>query len=310
MYVIEKCKLLSLYLSFRFHIQTDMIYIFLFIFGLLFGSFGSVILSRLGKFSLHDIWSWSDDFQETLKSVIRWRSQCPHCKHTLHSIDLIPVISYLSTKWKCRYCKTPISYTYPLLEIGCGIVITYLWYIILLIHIWWFHTILWFVMWWLLYLLIIFDLQTHYLHEIVRAWAVLTSIGLLATSSSDSRYYGIEWAIIFTIFFLCIYYIWKLYVRWRWKKDGEWFWIGDVRLAPIIWVQLGLAQTRYTNIPLGIDGVIHFQWYLILSGVLSLLCAGLIKIITPQEPIREIPFFPGMIVALWIVLAMIWFQIN
>jgi prepilin signal peptidase PulO-like enzyme (type II secretory pathway) len=42
---------------------------------------------------------------------------CPHCKHTLTWYDLLPVISWLSLGGKCRYCKQPISWQYPLVEV-------------------------------------------------------------------------------------------------------------------------------------------------------------------------------------------------
>lgn len=43
---------------------------------------------------------------------------CPNCKHLLAGRDLIPVISWLSTGGKCRYCRKPISQQYPLVELS------------------------------------------------------------------------------------------------------------------------------------------------------------------------------------------------
>ena len=87
-------------------------YILVFIIGLLFGSFGSVILHRLG-----DNITWAK-----IRSVLIGRSYCPHCEHDLARYDLFPLASRLSTGGKCRYCKTKISHWYPLLEIGSGLV--------------------------------------------------------------------------------------------------------------------------------------------------------------------------------------------
>ena len=42
---------------------------------------------------------------------------CPDCRHKLASIDLIPVISWLMLRGKCRYCHKSISIQYPLIEI-------------------------------------------------------------------------------------------------------------------------------------------------------------------------------------------------
>ncbi|MAQ70934.1 MAG: hypothetical protein CL565_01945 [Alphaproteobacteria bacterium] len=45
------------------------------------------------------------------------RSQCPKCGHKLQAFDLIPVLSWLLLRGKCRYCKSVIPVDYPLIEI-------------------------------------------------------------------------------------------------------------------------------------------------------------------------------------------------
>lgn len=82
--------------------MTTAIYIIVFILGLMFGSFSSVLISRLKTGE-----GW----------IMNWRSHCPKCNHTLWGLDLIPVISYLFSAWKCKYCKEKISILYPFLEI-------------------------------------------------------------------------------------------------------------------------------------------------------------------------------------------------
>lgn len=51
-------------------------------------------------------------------SIIKGRSICPHCKHKLASRDLIPVLSWVTLRGACRYCKKPISSQYPLVELA------------------------------------------------------------------------------------------------------------------------------------------------------------------------------------------------
>jgi prepilin signal peptidase PulO-like enzyme (type II secretory pathway) len=46
------------------------------------------------------------------------RSHCPECKETLRFYDLIPVLSFIFCKGKCRYCGHKISIKYPLIELG------------------------------------------------------------------------------------------------------------------------------------------------------------------------------------------------
>jgi leader peptidase (prepilin peptidase) / N-methyltransferase len=55
-----------------------------------------------------------------LKHNINWvkgRSICEHCKHQLKAKDLIPVISWLQLKGKCRYCHKKVGKAAILLEI-------------------------------------------------------------------------------------------------------------------------------------------------------------------------------------------------
>ena len=76
-------------------------------FWLVFGSFGSVIFYRL--------WDWPT--KETWKWFLVWRSECPKCHHQLKARNLVPIFSWLFQWWKCEYCKAPISWFYPFLEI-------------------------------------------------------------------------------------------------------------------------------------------------------------------------------------------------
>lgn len=75
--------------------------IFVFLFGLLLGSFANVCIYRLPK----------------EKSVIRPRSYCPNCNKTIAWFDNIPVLSFITLKGRCRNCKQKISLRYPLVEL-------------------------------------------------------------------------------------------------------------------------------------------------------------------------------------------------
>lgn len=69
--------------------------------GLLLGSFLSVLISRWPR--------W--------RGAGAGRSRCPHCMHVLAWYDLVPLVSWLFLRGACRYCKTPISAWYPILEL-------------------------------------------------------------------------------------------------------------------------------------------------------------------------------------------------
>ena len=46
------------------------------------------------------------------------RSRCLDCGHKLALLDLLPLVSWLRTGGKCRYCKSKIGYFEPLIELG------------------------------------------------------------------------------------------------------------------------------------------------------------------------------------------------
>lgn len=49
------------------------------------------------------------------------RSACSHCHRTLKATQLIPILSYVFQKGRCRSCHTQISPLYPLTEIAGGL---------------------------------------------------------------------------------------------------------------------------------------------------------------------------------------------
>ncbi|HEB14123.1 MAG TPA: prepilin peptidase [candidate division WWE3 bacterium] len=50
------------------------------------------------------------------------RSKCEDCGHVLSASDLIPLLSFLFLRGRCRYCRKPLSWQYPIVEVGTGIV--------------------------------------------------------------------------------------------------------------------------------------------------------------------------------------------
>jgi len=54
------------------------------------------------------------------RSWVKGRSMCPECKHELGAKDLVPVISWLMLRGRCRYCKAKIHWQYPVVELASG----------------------------------------------------------------------------------------------------------------------------------------------------------------------------------------------
>ncbi len=50
------------------------------------------------------------------------RSLCPHCRHALGIRDLVPLMSFLLLRGRCRYCQTPIPVFYPTIELIAALI--------------------------------------------------------------------------------------------------------------------------------------------------------------------------------------------
>lgn len=76
-----------------------------FLYGITFGSFFNVVGLRV----------------PLKKSIVTPGSACPNCGHQLKAYELIPVLSYMLQKGKCRGCQSRISPIYPIMEFLTGI---------------------------------------------------------------------------------------------------------------------------------------------------------------------------------------------
>lgn len=89
-----------------------MTYIFFIILGLLIGSFLNVCIYRIPR----------DE------SISFPPSHCTSCQNRLKPYDLIPVLSYIFLRGKCRYCGEKIAIKYPIIELFTGILFASLYY--------------------------------------------------------------------------------------------------------------------------------------------------------------------------------------
>lgn len=91
--------------------------------GLCFGSFVNALVWRLHEQS-------KSNKKSANLSILKGRSICPNCKHQLAGADLIPLLSWLWLRGRCRYCNQPISVQYPLVEAAMAAVFvgSYIWW--------------------------------------------------------------------------------------------------------------------------------------------------------------------------------------
>lgn len=210
--------------------------------GLIFGSFLNAL-----SFRFH-----------TGTSITYGRSKCMRCGHTLSALDLVPVLSYLALRGRCRYCGTRISFQYPLVEalagaISLGVFLTTP-EIPLFIY--------WFVVWMLILFIVVYDIR----HTIIPWSCSLPLIALAFAPVAFSNPISIESALAGPVLAAPLLFI-SLISRGTWMGWGDgvfelalgWLlglsaglsallfsvWIGAfVGIALVIWAQRPWKQSR------------------------------------------------------------------
>ena len=85
--------------------------IYLFVVGLVLGSFLNVCIFRL-PLGL---------------SVVRPRSACPSCKAPIRWYQNVPVVSWIVLRGRCAGCSSAISWRYPFIELLSGVIVVAVW---------------------------------------------------------------------------------------------------------------------------------------------------------------------------------------
>jgi leader peptidase (prepilin peptidase)/N-methyltransferase len=196
--------------------------IFVFIFGLIIGSFLNAVIWRL----------------YSGKSIADGRSVCVHCKHELSAVDLIPLVSFIMLRGRCRYCAGKISWQYPLVEILTGLVFA-LFYAAASGQV---SELLLFSLVCSCFLVVIavFDLKHYLILDSVLIPAVVIAFLQLFYLSIVQKNFGfhspvvsgILGAVIIASFFAAQYYI----------SDGRWIGFGDVKLGIFLGLLFGFSQ--------------------------------------------------------------------
>lgn len=86
------------------------LYIGIFLFGTLWGSFFYTLALRMIRGE-----------HLSARELLGTRSRCPRCQERIHPLFLVPLAGYLLALGRCRRCKNPISPAYPLAEITGGL---------------------------------------------------------------------------------------------------------------------------------------------------------------------------------------------
>ena len=197
--------------------------------GLAIGSFINALVWRIHK-------SYSSKRQKKY-SLLTGRSMCPKCEHQLEIVDLVPLISWLYLRGRCRYCHKQISAIYPLVEALTTV-------IFVLTYVFWqqlfngqgiFDFVFWLIILTLLIALAIYDLKWMLLpNKIIYPLAFLVFAQVLVTVSFFHGRTDYLFGDLLGMLIGCgvFYVLFQL-------SSGKWIGGGDVKLGAILGLYLG-----------------------------------------------------------------------
>lgn len=197
-------------------------WLIIFIFGTCVGSFLNCLIYRLRE----------------QQSFLSGRSFCPKCLHQLVFFDLIPVLSFIFLKGKCRYCGEKISWQYPLVELATGFLFLLIFLHFTIYPVWISgtlpFTIYLLIISCLLIIIFVYDLK-HYIipDKIIYPAIVIVFLYKIIFDFQTSNFYSLILSalVAFGFFFL----LWLV-------SRGRWMGLGDAKLAFLMGFFLGYPK--------------------------------------------------------------------
>lgn len=246
-----------------------------FVFGTIIGSFLNVII-----------------FRYNTGRSINGRSSCMHCNYQLRWYDLIPVLSWIFLKGRCRQCQSKISPQYPFVELATGVLFFALFWQLSPYFVYPFVASLLFswnaIIFSILLVIFVYDLRHKIIpNELSYAFAGLAFLqtalslpinNLLSMTSILDLLAGL-------IMFIPFWFLWFI-------SKGQWIGLGDGKLALGIGWYLGFVH--------GLSAIILAFWIGAAFSIVFLLIDRLNRHSKNITMKTEIPFAPFLIIGLLI----------
>ena len=189
-------------------LPTILLYIIVFLYGIVIGSFLNVVIYRVPK----------------KENIVSTRSHCMNCGYQLKWYDLIPLFSWIFLGGKCRNCGERISVQYPLIEAANGI--------LYLIVFWKYgmsvDSLLYCLLFSALLALSVIDFRTYEIPLGINIFILALGLIRVATDFSHVMDYGIGFLCV-SVFLLLVYLVTK----------GRGIGGGDVKLMAVCGLLLG-----------------------------------------------------------------------
>ena len=184
------------------------VYILIFVFGIVIGSFLNVCIYRIPK-------------KET---VVSERSHCMKCGYQLAWYDMIPVFSWLCLRGKCRKCKEPISPQYPIVEAVNGV----LYVVVFLVNGLNIESMIYCMLSSALIVLSVIDWRTYEIPLGINLFILV--LGILHLLTDIGR-----WPIYVVGFFCVSLFLWILFIVSKGRAIGG----GDIKLMAVAGLLIG-----------------------------------------------------------------------
>ena len=239
-------------------------YVMAFVVGTMMGSFLNVVILRIN----------------TGRSVASGRSMCTRCSRTLMWYELIPVASFLALRGKCRTCRTRISFQYPVVELGTGLLFVLLYIAIPLVQGFtpfsWLTFIFMATIGAFLIVAAVYDVRHKILPDaVIYPFLLLSVFGVVVHATIDPHFDGLRALFDGVLVALPLFILWLV-------SKGRVMGFGDVKLMLGIGWILGLSE--------GLAGLILSFWIGALFGLF------LIAISRGYGMKSEVPFGPFLII--------------
>lgn len=253
--------------------------------GLCLGSFVNALVWRLHKQSRAK--KKTDQY-----SIVHGRSMCSSCKHPLAVSDLVPVLSWLWLRGRCRYCKAPIPDTpLPELLMSVLLVVSY--------HAW----------------PNLYGPWTVWTIVLFAVWALILTC-FVALSLYDARWFLLPDRVVLPLTILCIVFTILCIVIKADYMVGVWAAVGALTIAGLFYAIEKLSRGAWIghgDVKLGISlGMLAGSFWPALLVVFVASVLGSIYLVfallfesaqRSKTPLmrREIPFGPFLIIATFLV---------
>lgn len=221
--------------------------------GLIFGSFAGATVWRLRAQQVVEEKAAGElvdaDELKRLKPLSKGtfrasdRSRCLHCGHELAWYDLLPLVSWLGLRGKCRYCHVSIGYFEPVIELGVALlfVASYLLWPAPFTGLEVVRFVLWLLAGVALTILFVYDLKwslfdTRVLWLAIGLAAAFAGLGLLGTTDLAGRLTSLAVAVLILA---------GLYFLLDKASKGRWVGEGDAKLGLALALLLGKWELAF-----------------------------------------------------------------